>query len=627
MTQHFLTVVGFGPRGLSVLERILEHVGRLPDSATLHIDIVDPGECGQGSHPSRQPDHLLINTVASQVTMFAPASVAARVTGGPSLVEWARQAGYRRVGGRFLRVGDESGGEITEFDHLPRTLLGEYLAWVYAQIVALLPDRVTLRHHRTRAIDIEPHDGNGGYTVVLENAVRCRADFVILAMGHGQRASTAEDLATSTFVDRHRQRNAALAFIPCPYPVERLGSIGADATVAVQGFGLTAHDVISELTVGRGGQFVAASDGLRYVPSGREPRVLLFSRQCLPFAARGVNQKGLTGRHPARFFTPQAVHALREAASAAGGDGRIDFRTDLMPLIMREMAFAYRMAVEGRGTDPDAFVPTEAEREAVQAILWPLQGRHFASQQEFDSFFDALVAHDLAEARRGNLRSPVKAATDVLRDVREALRAASEFGGLTTESHRYFIEEFNAITNRVSFGPPMQRNVELMALKKAGIVTLGGGPGARVVHDVEHARFRIDTAYPDGVGQCLADVLVTARLDPWSPLTDRAPLTARLLTRGVISPFRNGEFHPGGMDVDRHLRPRGRDGRTRPGLWALGFVVEGAHFYTHALPRPQVTSRQTADAELCVLQLYEALGSGLAGGDSADQAIVMAEVA
>ena len=37
---------------------------------------VEPGDCGQGVHPAGQSDHLLINTVASQVTMFAPGSVA-----------------------------------------------------------------------------------------------------------------------------------------------------------------------------------------------------------------------------------------------------------------------------------------------------------------------------------------------------------------------------------------------------------------------------------------------------------------------------------------------------------------------------------------------------------------------
>ena len=103
---------------------------------------------------------------------------------------------------------------------------------------------------------------------------------------------------------------------------------------------------------------------------------------------------------------------------------------------------------------------------SVSSRRWPSSG-----------LFDALVRADLREAEAGNLGSPVKAATDVLRDTREALRSAVEYGGLTPASHRYFVEEFNAVTNRISFGPPRRRNLEYLALHAAGIIDIAGGPG------------------------------------------------------------------------------------------------------------------------------------------------------
>ena len=66
-----VAIVGMGPRGLTVLERILEHAHSLPEASRLDIEVFEPGDCGQGVHPAGQSDHLLINTVASQVTMFA----------------------------------------------------------------------------------------------------------------------------------------------------------------------------------------------------------------------------------------------------------------------------------------------------------------------------------------------------------------------------------------------------------------------------------------------------------------------------------------------------------------------------------------------------------------------------
>jgi len=256
-----ITIIGFGPRGLTLLERILESAHRLPGGASLHIDAVDPGECGQGSHPTQQPDHLLINTIASQVTMFPPDSVAGGEIGA-TLAEWAIGSGYRRFGRRFARTADASGEEITEYDHLPRSLLGEYMSWFFEQIIQRLPNTITLTHHRTRARDVQPT--SEGFRVQLEGERFIKADYLFLATGHGRRKPTDEDLKSVEFVKHHAPENEALAFYACPYPVTTLSQIPADATVAIQGFGLTAHDVISELTVGRGGQFIGSEGNLRY---------------------------------------------------------------------------------------------------------------------------------------------------------------------------------------------------------------------------------------------------------------------------------------------------------------------------------------------------------------------------
>ncbi|WP_322052986.1 FAD/NAD(P)-binding protein [Paraburkholderia bannensis] len=622
MQATHIAIVGMGPRGLTVLERVLEHADRLPDGTRLLIEVYDEGECGEGVHRSKQPDHLLINTVASQVTMFAPSSVAGG-TDGISLVQWAHATGYRRVGERFVRnVGDgkdDQGVPISDADHLPRSLLGEYLAWFYRRIVDALPPTVRVVHRRARVVDLVERDAqisagfnasnNAGFDLVLGSGDVARADYVFLTTGHGYRKPTDDDLAFSAFAERHASHNPNLAYFTSPYPVEKLAAISSAATVAVQGFGLTAHDVISSLTLGRGGRYIEENGALRYLRSGDEPNILLFSRNCLPFAARGINQKGLTGRHRARFFTPEAVAARRRAVLATTGDARIDFQAEVLPLVIREMAYAYRSAQTGEEIAVNGFEPTPVEVRAIEAILWPLRGQRFESFAAFREFFDERFKTDLHEAFRGNLASPVKAATDVLRDTREALRTAVEYGGLTPASHRYFVDEFNAITNRVSFGPPKQRNLEYLALREAGLIDIAAGPGAHVVADNAHARFRIQASYGERVEHSYADVLVAARLDPYSPLSDASPLSINLLARGLIRPYYNGDYHPGGIEIDAALHPVGANGAVRRNLWAVGFLVEGPHFYTHALPRPQIASRQTHDAQRCVLELIAAIAA------------------
>jgi hypothetical protein len=88
-----------------------------------------------------------------------------------------------------------------------------------------------------------------------------------------------------------------------------------------------------------------------------------------------------------------------------------------------------------------------------------------------------------------------------------------------------------------------------------------------------------------------------------------AAMTLNLSARGLIRPYCNGGYHPGGIDIDTNLHSIGTQGGAQGRIWAIGFLVEGQHFYTHALPRPMIASRQTRDAERCVLELFDAITS------------------
>ena len=84
------------PRGLSVLERLCAQERKSPrwDAVTVHV--VDPEPAGAGRvWRTAQSRHLLMNTVACQVTVYTDASV--RIDGpmeeGPSLYQWAKALG------------------------------------------------------------------------------------------------------------------------------------------------------------------------------------------------------------------------------------------------------------------------------------------------------------------------------------------------------------------------------------------------------------------------------------------------------------------------------------------------------------------------------------------------------
>jgi uncharacterized NAD(P)/FAD-binding protein YdhS len=596
------TIIGMGPRGLTVLERIAQFAHSDAERFAIDLHLVDPGKCGEGIHEFAQPTHLITNTVCGQVTIFSPTSFVR----GLSFAEWARATGYRQIDGRFVRLEGDAGTAISDDDYLPRRLLGEYLNWAYGRIVASLPRNICVRHHRAKAVDIL-RTASDTYIVGLDNDVVVATEFVFLTTGHGKRMLNESDRSHLDFVRSYSKINHRLAFFPYAYPVRRLEELSDKATIAVEGLGLTAHDVVSQLTVGRGGRFARDRGGLQYLRSGREPRILLHSRSGIPFSARGRNQKGLLGAYQARFLTLRAIDLLREQAVVKRRSRQLHFESEIFPLLIADMAQAYRDAARGRAQV--AACQDRAEERAIRLMLDPLRGKQFDSLADFAQFFWAYVRQDLEESLKGNVTSPIKAAADTIRDLRDNLRSAVDYGGLEPESHRSFVEEFVATHNRVLFGPPPLRMEEWLALREAGVMDIGGGPGARVEIDTTRAQFAIVTAFRSKKSIEWADALVLARIDVFSPLCDDAALMRNLLARGMVRPYFNGSYHPGGIEINECNRVIDILGNPHRNVWAIGFLVEGPHWYTQALPRTLIQSRATRDAETCVAAMYATLAA------------------
>src|SRR5207302_3688572 len=107
--------------------------------------------------------------------------------------------------------------------------------------------------------------------------------------------------------------------------------------VLIRGLGLCFFDYMSLFTEGRGGKFVEKGDGLAYLPSGVEPRIVCGSRRGLPLHARADNEKG-DRRYEPMFLTEDAIERLRRRA---GPGGLLDFTRDAWPLIAKDVETVY----------------------------------------------------------------------------------------------------------------------------------------------------------------------------------------------------------------------------------------------------------------------------------------------
>jgi len=129
-----VAIVGMGPWGLAVLERLVS--GALERGAAaprLTVHVVEPGPPGSGVYGGAQPDYLVLNTPCGQHSMYPyPSHAAGRL--GSGFYEWAVASGYQWVG---VRCEVTTGGRpLTPHDFLPRRIMGEYLAWAYRGLVS-----------------------------------------------------------------------------------------------------------------------------------------------------------------------------------------------------------------------------------------------------------------------------------------------------------------------------------------------------------------------------------------------------------------------------------------------------------------------------------------------------------
>ncbi|WP_432052121.1 FAD/NAD(P)-binding protein [Streptomyces xiamenensis] len=586
-SRPVVAVIGAGPRGLAVLGRLLAHLGPggswAGTGADLHV--IEPQVPGAGRVWSPdQPEALLMNTLAGHATAYPDDSV--RMAGpaltGPGLLEWSR----------------ERGSALAPWEHPGRALMGRYLAWVYEDLSRRAPDGVRVVPHRTRATALERVPG--GVRVHLESgAPAVTADAVVLATGHTDQLPGARERELSRFAEHH-----GLVHLRPGYPHEAaLDRLEPGATVLVRGLALNFFDQLTLLTAGRGGRFTQNPDGsARYLPSGREPRLIAGSGRGVPYLARGQAPGAMPRGHRPRYFDAERAGQL-----AARGPGRVDFRTEVWPLIAREVGAAwYEVALRlrpGMSRLPraeflerygavehgsprwaallaEAF-PDPADRFDPAALDRPLAGRVFPDRQALGSWMRRFLRADLAAARDPE-RSPLKAAAAAIAATKAQVRRVAVAGVLNAAGPRE-LRWFRGFGAHTASGPPASRIAELLALHEAGVVEFAG---AGLTVDTDGAAGLFTGESPTVGGE---KVQAGALLDAWLPGADLATtgsaLLASLAPGGLARPHRAGAgdtaVPTGAVDVDPvTLRVRDAAGVPQPDLFACGIPLEGIEWNT-----------------------------------------------
>jgi hypothetical protein len=295
----------------------------------------------------------------------------------------------------------------------------------------------------------------------------------------------------------------------------------------------------------------------------------------------------------------------------------VDFRNDLLPLLFAEFQVRYysHSAFLKGGDSATALVRDQLQSSwhdgtFAQAVdrLEPTYGpfdpagvvfadvdAHFDSSATYESHVYEMVETDLTQALMPG-GSPVKAAQEVTRILRDQMRTVIEYGGLSMQSFIDFQSNVRGRINRIEAGPPPLRSQQLLALMDSGTVKVRFGPHAEVSAGADGQVVIRSTKLAQPM-EATVNHVVRGHLDLPSLARSSSPLLNRLYTKGRLTQFSYGETTVGSVSISEDFHPYDAEGRVQMSLSLLGVLTEGVRYFTHYLPSPRSRLRAVHDAQ------------------------------
>lgn len=579
MNAIHIGIVGCGPWGLAVLERIIFHFSLEKNQRfQVKLHIIEPNNPGVGVYSDQLPECLLLNTECSQIDLFGSKYLEiGAVFDHPafSFFEWLEANKYRINDYGVLR-------EVRATDYLPRKWLGRYLHWVFQSLVAHLPNNISYIHHMTKAINV--HKKFGKEVIELDDKGMLEVDFIFLTIGH------AESVKFESNPHEKFDKNKPLS----PFPCDLVNStIGRNEKVLILGMGLTAIDIVSYLTIGRGGSFRRCMNGsLEYIPSGNEPQILISSRSGLPYLSRPLKVSDIAGVYSPLILTKEKIDELRKRTQ------KINFRDDILPLLWQEMKIMYdkvysSLPLQDKGCLHDhSFNP--------EILFWGCQ-HEFPDSKSYEEGILEQLEYDIKESKKES-GSAIKDALELIRILRTLIRYSVDFDGLSESSFIDFRTNILPLLYRAVVGPPYHKTEELHALMKGKILRYSVGPNPNIQFNQDLNKWTVQSTKLRNPKKEEVDYVIMGHISSNNFKSTSSKLLQNLFARGRVkesSPLGLGS----GIEISTSFNPINCQDEIEDTVYVLGLLTDGKRNMNLYIPSPRSRIQAFLDADACVIEL------------------------
>lgn len=605
-----LCVVGGGPRGLALIERLISKYNNSNHIVSIHW--IDDSSHGPGRiwNPYN-PTYFLMNTVCSQLSAFPDESTGfnEKYIHGPTMYEWiCSEESIRWLSGDEELLTQAKG--INDNSYPSRSLYGAYLAWAAEKIILTRKSNIRISILNERVTEIVS-DGESRYLITSSES-HYSFDYIMLALGHINTSMSDNE------VNKNKEFSSCGAYYIPPGDADlvKFKKINKNDNALFFGIGLTFFDYMEALTKQRGGEFYENSHGLlKYKPSGDEPNIYISSRTGVPYHARGFNEKKPNERWEPRFINEEFIKSLNDYC----GSSEISFGKHLWCKVISEVELAYTLSELNDNKYESCIINAINEggdcyknkRKSLglsgygfpwDKVLNPkISNRVFYGIDEYQEACLNYLKLDIEHANGGNKSNPFKCALDVLRDIRNEVRMSTQGGGISDRSYQdelnYFYTPMNTF---LSIGPPVQRIKELSALIQSGVAKILP-PEMFFNYDKENRSLSIDFKEPF-FKSINIDCVVEARQQKFIVSKSTDPLIKNLMKNGIISPhIYSSGAESGCINISHHsLNVIDDHGNIDDRLFCYGVPTEGITWGTAATIRPFFNSFIFQDAERIV---------------------------